>query len=87
MSEMSAGVGKQRAKAHVVVIADRCKSCELCVVSCPMGNLKIGRRLNNSGYHAVEYSYVGTKGECTGCGLCYWVCPDFAIAEVKVTKP
>jgi len=56
-------------------------------VSCPEGNLKISSsELNRNGYHPVIFSYYGEKGECTGCGICYWVCPDFAISEVRIRK-
>jgi 2-oxoglutarate ferredoxin oxidoreductase subunit delta len=69
-------------KFHVVVDAERCKGCELCVVVCPQRNLHLIEAFNRSGYHPVEFHYHGERGACTGCGLCYWVCPDFAIAEV-----
>jgi NAD-dependent dihydropyrimidine dehydrogenase PreA subunit len=29
-------------------------------------------RLNRSGYHPVSYRGSG----CTGCGICYLVCPE-----------
>lgn len=67
----------------VVVDAERCKGCDLCVVSCPQRNLKLSASLNRNGYHPAVYSYHGEKGDCTACGICYWVCPDFAIAEVR----
>lgn len=71
-------------KANVKILDERCKACELCVVTCPQGNLKLSTRLNAAGFHPVEFSYRGSKGECTGCAICYWVCPDFAISEVQV---
>lgn len=70
-------------RAFVKILEERCKACELCVVSCPQGNLKLSSRLNHAGFHPVEFAYQGTKGECTGCAICYWVCPDFAIAEIQ----
>ena len=71
-------------RALVKILDERCKACELCVVSCPQGNLKLSSKLNHAGFHPAEFSYKGTKGECTGCAICYWVCPDFAIDEVQV---
>jgi len=71
-------------RASVSVLGERCKACELCVVACPSGNLKISSKLNRAGFHPVEFTYQGTKGECTGCAICYWVCPDFAISEIRV---
>jgi 2-oxoglutarate ferredoxin oxidoreductase subunit delta len=71
-------------RANVKVLEERCKACELCVVSCPSGNLQMSTKLNHAGFHPVEFSYQGSKGVCTGCAICYWVCPDFAISEVQV---
>ena len=74
-------------KADVVVDREVCKGCSLCVVVCPQKCLVLSEGLNRNGYHPAEFSYEGTKGDCTACGLCYWVCPDFAIAEVqKLTR-
>jgi 2-oxoglutarate ferredoxin oxidoreductase subunit delta len=73
-------------KAIVVVDAERCKGCEICVVSCPEQNLKLSASLNRNGYHPAVFSYRGEKGNCTACGICYWVCPDFAISEVRSLK-
>jgi len=70
----------------VVVDAEKCKGCEICIVSCPEGNLKISSALNRNGFHPVTFSYQGERGKCTGCGICYWVCPDFAVAEVRSLK-
>ena len=71
-------------RANVKILEERCKGCELCVVSCPSGNLKFSAKLNPAGFHPVEFTYQGTKGTCTGCAICYWVCPDYAIQEIQV---
>jgi len=71
-------------RANVKVLEERCKGCELCIVSCPSGNLKFSTRLNLAGFHPVEFTYQGTKGPCTGCAICYLVCPDYAIQEIQV---
>ncbi len=51
-----------------------------------MKNLALSTALNRNGYHPVVFDYHGTKGDCTACGICYFVCPDFAIAEVRSLK-
>ncbi len=79
---MTPDASPSRPRFHVVVDAERCKGCELCVVVCPPRNLCLVASFNRGGYHPVEFRYHGERGDCTGCGLCYWVCPDFAIAEV-----
>lgn len=73
-------------KSFVVIDSERCKGCDICVVSCPEGNLELSGTLNQNGYHPAVFTYHGKKGDCTACGICYWVCPDFAIAEVKTLK-
>jgi ferredoxin len=70
----------------VTVDAARCKGCELCVVACPRGNMSLSSDFNRDGYHYAVFNYEGVKGECTGCGICYWVCPDFAVSEIRSLK-
>ena len=84
---MASVVASEIPKARVLVDAERCKGCNLCVVTCPQKNLHLSDTLNRSGFHPAVFAYHGTKGDCTACGICYWVCPDFAIAEVARWKP
>ena len=83
---MTDTVATEIPRARVVVDADRCKGCDLCVVACPQQNLHLSGSLNRSGYHPAVFEYHGKKGACTACGICYWVCPDFAITEVSRWK-
>jgi 2-oxoglutarate ferredoxin oxidoreductase subunit delta len=72
-------------KARVEINEAKCKGCEICVVSCPFGNLSIDKtRFNRNGYHPVVWKYEGSRGNCTACSICYYVCPDYAIQEIKV---
>jgi 2-oxoglutarate ferredoxin oxidoreductase subunit delta len=73
-------------KSLVTVDPDLCKGCNICVVTCPMKNLTLSEGLNRNGFHPAVFTYHGGKGDCTACGICYWVCPDFAIAEVRSLK-
>lgn len=71
-------------KALVEIDGERCKGCELCVVVCPMGCLDLDRSLfNSSGFHPARFLNRGAKGSCTACGICYMVCPDYAVKAVK----
>lgn len=62
----------------VVIDAEECKGCGLCVEVCPPGVLQISEALNRMGYHPAEYKGV----ECTGCGVCFYVCPEPAAITV-----
>jgi NAD-dependent dihydropyrimidine dehydrogenase PreA subunit len=51
-----------------------------------MKNLSLSTGFNRSGFHPAVFHYQGEKGTCTACGICYWVCPDYAIEEVRSLK-
>lgn len=74
-------------KNRVLINLSKCKGCQLCVVVCATGNLRIdNEQLNAKGYNPAVWSWKGTKANCTGCENCFWVCPDAAIQAV-VTLP
>ena len=70
-------------EGFVVVEADRCKGCSLCVVVCPTHSMRMGTTINRLGYHSVEFQ-EGTG--CTGCGVCYYACPEPAALSVAVEQ-
>lgn len=55
----------------------RCKSCYLCIESCPKGLLKKSQATNRLGEYLVEF--VDKNKECIGCKICAKRCPDVAI--------
>lgn len=59
-----------------VVNKKLCKRCGLCVQFCPLCVFT----QDEEGYPVVR-----DWGKCTGCQLCFYYCPDFAI-EVKVNE-
>lgn len=62
------------AKGKLVIRADRCKGCELCVSVCPKKLLKLDEvEVNKKGYHPV---CITNEDECVGCGSCGLICPD-----------
>jgi len=42
------------------------------VEACPPKVLLLSEGLNHRGYHSAVYAGFG----CTGCGICFFVCPE-----------
>lgn len=65
----------------VEVDRERCKGCNLCVVSCPTKTLALAHEVNAKGYH---YSYMANPEACIGCMSCATVCPDSVIEVYRM---
>jgi NAD-dependent dihydropyrimidine dehydrogenase PreA subunit len=59
-----------------------CKGCRLCTVACPPAVLVQSDFLNRQGYYAISYTGSG----CTGCGICFYVCPEPGAITVRVYR-
>jgi 2-oxoglutarate ferredoxin oxidoreductase subunit delta len=70
-------------RGRIEIRVDECKGCELCVITCPVHCLKISDALNIMGYNPVLYSGQG----CTGCGICFYVCPEPGALTVYTLVP
>lgn len=87
MSAPKGAANQTLEKAVVEIDGEQCKGCELCRVVCPRGCLDLDRTIfNTGGFHPARFTYLGSRGACTACGICYMVCPDFAIAEIRKLK-
>ena len=66
----------------VIIAAEICKGCELCIASCPQESLGLSSSINRKGY---RYATL-IKNNCTGCVNCALVCPDSAITVYRESK-
>lgn len=56
----------------VIIAADECKGCRLCVQECPHHCIVIGSKINTQGYQYARFE----PGACTACGFCFYICPE-----------
>jgi 2-oxoglutarate ferredoxin oxidoreductase subunit delta len=59
---------------------ERCKGCQLCLITCPKKMIRLAEDFNEKGYHFVFFE---NSGECTSCTMCGQICPDMAIEVYK----
>lgn len=67
--------------AHIY--PERCKSCAICIVKCPVGALRFSDTLGLLGTPVPEIDLE----KCILCGNCFLFCPDCAIGVERVKKP
>ena len=73
------------AKGRIVIDADYCKGCELCVTVCPQNVIQMSDTFNAKGYRPAQL--VDPMGECTGCAVCAVICPDAMITVYRQITP
>ncbi|MGM0431986.1 MAG: 4Fe-4S dicluster domain-containing protein [Spirochaetota bacterium] len=69
---------------YVSVAADVCKGCRVCVAACPHRCLAIGTDINQLGY---QYAVFEGDSRCTGCGICFFTCPEPGAITVYTDEP
>ena len=69
------------ATGRIVIDAERCKGCELCIPACPQSVIQLAESFNTKGYRPA--AYVDPAHLCTGCALCAVVCPDGCITVFR----
>lgn len=69
------------AHGRIVIDAERCKGCELCLFACPQDVIQLADSLNGKGYRPAVL--LDPEHRCTGCALCAVVCPDACITVYR----
>ncbi|MDR0913278.1 MAG: 4Fe-4S dicluster domain-containing protein [Methanobrevibacter sp.] len=67
---------------YPIIHKNECKSCERCIYFCKENALEMSQDLNDNGYNYAKYKGSG----CTGCGDCYYTCPEPLAVEVHVPR-
>ncbi|NOY12697.1 MAG: AMP-binding protein [Deltaproteobacteria bacterium] len=68
-------------KPSVVIHAELCKACGLCIVHCPKDILSASDKINELGYPTT----IVSGDDCIGCANCYLVCPE--PGAITVVRP
>jgi indolepyruvate ferredoxin oxidoreductase beta subunit len=72
------------AKGEIVVDERACKACGICVVQCKPGCISLDKE--RIGPRGTPVAYASGPEKCTGCGVCGWLCPDYAIEVYKLIE-
>ena len=60
----------------VYIDQELCKSCKICINTCPKNVYALTHKVNKKGYNYVE---AVREADCIACHKCEISCPDFVI--------
>jgi len=72
-------------QGRVFIIPERCKQCTYCWEFCPKDVLEMSTGINSQGFHYPQVR-KGKESSCVNCGMCEWICPEFAIYTEEVRE-
>jgi 2-oxoisovalerate ferredoxin oxidoreductase delta subunit len=75
-------MSEEKKDPYPVINTLECKGCERCIIACREGVLEMSDEVNQRGYHYAVYRGQG----CTGCGDCYYTCPEPLAVEVHIPR-
>lgn len=67
-------------KGKIIISAERCKGCGLCITVCPKKCIKLSDQADLRG---IRLAILTDNPDCTGCTQCAIICPDVAIDVYK----
>jgi len=78
-------VAQRLSSAYIVIDAERCKGCQLCISVCPKEIIGLTSHINAKGYFTAQVIQEKAH-ECTGCAACAMMCPDAAISVYRHSR-